>query len=92
MSPTRVLVIGGYGFLGATIAHAFTQAGWHVSRGSRSPHTSDALHVDLDEPDTVRRAAATMDLIVNTVPDNDFVAERSVLRDGGLLLNVATLD
>lgn len=92
MSPTRVLVIGGYGFLGATIATAFTEAGWHVSRGSRSPHTAGATHVDLDEPDTVRRAAATVDVVVNTVPDTDFVAEKAVLRDGGLLLNVATLD
>lgn len=92
VSPTRVLVIGGYGFLGATIATAFAQAGWHVSRGSRSPHTNGATHVNLDEPDTVRRAAATMDVVVNTVPDTDFVAEKAVLRDGGLMLNVATLD
>lgn len=91
MSPKRALIIGGQGFLGTTIATAFTQSGWEVLRGSRSPQASGTIHVDLADPDTVRRAAADVDLVVNTVPDNNLVAETVILHAGGLLLNIATI-
>jgi hypothetical protein len=91
MSAKRVLIIGGHGFLGTTIAAAFAQSGWDVLRGSRSPQESSTAHVDLADPDTIRHASADVDLVVNTVPDTGLVAETVILHGGGLLLNVSTL-
>jgi hypothetical protein len=73
----RVLVLGGQGVLGPVIADAFAAAGWTTLRGGRRPVPgADFRHVDLDEPETVEKALAEVDLIVSTVPDERLVAER----------------
>lgn len=92
MSPKSVLVIGGYGFLGSTIADAFEQEGWQVRRGSRALRDSAAVLVELSDPDTIRKAAQGVDMVVNTVPDPHLSAESVILHSGGMLLNVATID
>jgi hypothetical protein len=76
--------------LGRVIAQAFANEGWEVFHGARRPVGGDAFRrVDLDRPQTVAEAASNADLLVNTVPDSRMSAERVVLEQGGLLLNVA---
>jgi hypothetical protein len=88
----RVLVIGAQGVLGSLLNGAFAQAGWSVLRGGRRPdERADFRYVDLDEPETVARAADDVDVIVTAVPDLTLTAERMVLDRGGLLINVSAL-
>ena len=77
----RVLVIGAQGVLGTLVARAFDEAGWQVTRGARrcdSEHLRHVdlhfRHVDLEEPETLERALAEVDTVVNTVPDENLVA------------------
>ncbi len=88
----RVLVLGGQGALGTAIAAAFGAAGWTAIRAGRRPDSgADFRRVDLDEPDTLKRALDDIDLIVSTVPDEGLVAERLVLTQGGVLINVSAV-
>jgi NAD(P)-dependent dehydrogenase (short-subunit alcohol dehydrogenase family) len=88
----RVLVIGAQGVLGALLVRGFEHAGWKVTRGGRRPdERSDFLHVDLDEPETVSTAIGHADVVLNPVPDDELVAERMVLDQGGLLINVSAM-
>lgn len=92
-SGRSVLVIGAAGVLGSTVAAAFTESGWEVERGVRRPDgTPGSVLLDLDRPDTVAAAIDGVDLVVNTVPHEDFVPENLVLQRGGRLLNVVTID
>jgi NAD(P)-dependent dehydrogenase (short-subunit alcohol dehydrogenase family) len=92
LTPGRVLVLGGQGVLGTAIAAAFCAAGWTSIRAGRRPDPgADFRSVDLDEPDTLEQAADDVDLIVSTVPDERLVAERTVLKRGGLLINVSAM-
>ena len=91
-SVGRVLVLGGQGVLGTAIAVAFGAAGWTSIRAGRRPDSgTDFRPVDLDEPDTLERALDGIDLIVSTVPDERLVAERLVLKRGGVLINVSAM-
>ena len=91
-SAGRVLVLGGQGVLGSAIAGAFGAAGWTSIRAGRRPDPgADFRPVDLDEPDTLERALDGIDLIVSTVPDDRLVAERMVLKHGGVLINVSAM-
>jgi NAD(P)-dependent dehydrogenase (short-subunit alcohol dehydrogenase family) len=86
----RVLVIGAQGVLGGLVAKAFQDAGWSVRRGGRRP-APDGTLVDLDQPDTVERALSPEELVINTVPHPGLVAERKVLDQGGMLINISAL-
>jgi hypothetical protein len=89
-SGGRVLVLGGQGVLGSAIAGAFGAAGWTSIRAGRRPDSgADFRPVDLDEPDTLEAALDGIDLIVSAVPDERLVAERLVLKRGGVLINVS---
>ena len=91
-SASRVLVLGGQGVLGTAIAGAFAAAGWTSVRAGRRPDPgADFRLVDLDEPDTLEQAVDGVDLIVSTVPDERLVAERMVLKRGGVLINVSAM-
>src|SRR5947209_15282319 len=87
---SAALVIGSQGALGSTVVRAFERAGWEVHRAARRPGTSFRL-VDLDTPETLRRAFDGVDVIVNTVPHPALAAESAVLERGGLLLNISAL-
>ena len=88
----RVLILGGQGVLGTMIAETFTASGWTAMRGGRRPESgADFRHVDLTRPETLEKAFAESDLIVNTVPDEQLVAERMVLDGGGALINVSAM-
>lgn len=91
-SAPQVLVIGAQGTMGSLLSDAFGRAGWSVLRGGRRPDDrEDFRHADLDEPESVARAAGEADLIVTSVPDLGLTAERMVLDRGGLLINVSAL-
>lgn len=85
----RVLVIGAQGALGATTAMTFERAGWATHRAGRRP--DDRPHfrqLDLDRPETFESAMSEVDVVVSSVPHLGMTAERHILRNGGLLLNL----
>ncbi len=86
----RVLVIGARGALGALAGHAFRDAGWAVRLGARRPGP-EQIWLDLDRPESIAAALQAEELVVNTVPHPDLVAERHVLARGGALINVSAL-
>ena len=86
----RVLVIGAQGALGGLTVGAFRDAGWAVRPAARRPEHGQ-VRVDLDQPDSVRAALQEHELIVNTVPHTELIAERHVLETGGTLINASAL-
>jgi hypothetical protein len=86
----RALVIGGRGVLGGLAVRAFSEAGWQVRSGVRGAGAAE-IELDLDRPESVRAALREHELVVNTVPHSDLIAERLVLEHGGTLINIATL-
>src|SRR5687768_14928198 len=84
-----VLVIGAQGVLGTFLAREFSSAGWQVIRAGRRPEDApDFRLVDLDDPADLRQACAGMDLVVNTAHHRELAPERTVLRQGGTLINL----
>lgn len=76
MNPTRVVIIGGTGFIGSTIANRLSQAGIPTviptRRRSRAGHvlllpTVDAIEADVHDPATLAGVIAGADAVVNTV-------------------------
>jgi hypothetical protein len=86
----RALIIGAGGVFGSLLVRAFTNAGWEVRSGGRLPGTAQ-VEIDLDRADTVAAALDEGELVVNTVPHPDLLAERHVLEHGGTLINVSSL-
>jgi hypothetical protein len=85
-----VLVIGARGVLGSALVRAFEDGGWRVVRGvRRGAGVRGSTVVDLDRPETVAAAVASVDLVVDPVPHPELAAERVVLREGGALLDVS---
>jgi hypothetical protein len=89
-SIKRALIIGGRGVLGELTLRAFAQAGWEARAGVRGAVAGE-VELDLDRPDSVLPALSEHELVVNTVPHPDLVAERLVLEHGGTLINISTL-
>jgi uncharacterized protein YbjT (DUF2867 family) len=88
-AANRVLIIGAQGVLGTLLTRGFREAGWDVVRGGRRPErAADFRLVDLSQPETLARALAEVDLVVSAVRDTRLTAERSVLSQGGMLINV----
>lgn len=86
----HALVIGARGVFGALTVRAFRTAGWAVRSGARRPGPGQ-IQVDLDRPESVAAALQGDELVVNTVPHPDLVAERHILEHGGTLINVSAL-
>ncbi len=87
-----VLVLGAQGVLGTAVVRAFASEGWRVYRGGRRSDDDPGLRlVDLDRPESVAEAIGEADVVVNTVPHAPLTAERVVLEEGGLLINVSAL-
>ncbi len=86
----RALVIGAQGVLGALTVRAFEAAGWAVRAGSRRPKPGQ-VEIDLARRDSIAAAVDGDELVVNTVPHRDLLAERYVLEHGGTLVNVSDL-
>ena len=86
----RALVIGAQGVLGALMVRAFEAAGWVVRSGARRPRPGQ-IEIDLGRRDSIAAAVDEHELVVNTVPHPDLLAERYVLEHGGALINVSDL-
>jgi hypothetical protein len=86
----RVLVIGAQGVMGTLTARAFAAAGWSVRYGARRPLPGQS-GIDLDNAQSIAAAVTDDELVVNTVPHPDLLAERHVLEHGGTLINVSAL-
>ena len=86
----RALIIGAQGVLGALTVTAFEAAGWTVRSGARRPRPGQ-IEIDLGRPESIAAAVDERELIVNTVPHPDLLAERHVLEHGGVLINVSDL-
>jgi hypothetical protein len=86
----RALVIGARGVFGAMTVDAFTAAGWDVRMGVRRPQPGQ-VDIDLDRPELVAAALDEHELVVNTVPHPELLAERHVLEHGGTLINTSSL-
>jgi hypothetical protein len=88
----KVLVIGAQGVVGSFAARAFAEAGWHVTRAGRRPEDApDFRLVDLGEPATVQAACREADLVVGTVHHPELTLQRTILRDGGTLIDLGEL-
>lgn len=89
-SPQSALVIGARGVLGALVVDAFAQRGWTVLEGGRGSSTTPSFrYVDLADSSTLPAALGGVDLVVSTVPDPGLAAERYVLKNGGVMLNLS---
>jgi NAD(P)-dependent dehydrogenase (short-subunit alcohol dehydrogenase family) len=89
-APANALVIGAGGALGSLVSDAFRRRGWTVHDAGRTPITSPSFrYVDLAAPETLPAALQGVDLVVSTVPDQTLTAERHVLANGGLMLNLS---
>lgn len=86
----RALVIGAQGVLGALTVRMFASAGWDVLPAARHPRPGQT-EIDLDRPDSIAAACDGHELVVNTVPHPDLLAERHVLERGGTLVNISAL-
>ena len=92
VSGIVVLVLGAQGVLGTFIARGLREAGFEVVRAGRRPDEDpDFRLVDLRDADAVANGCRDADLVLQTVPDPAFVAERVVLERGGALLGIASL-
>lgn len=92
VSGPRILVLGAQGVLGSFCARALREAGFEVTRaGRRQEESSDFQLVDVRDPEAVAKACAAAQLVLQTVPDPTFVAERVVADRGGTLLSIASL-
>ncbi len=88
----KALVIGAQGVLGALISRAFAQAGWEVARAGRRPErASDFRLLDLADPVALSEACAEAHVVVNTAHDPELAPERTVLREGGTLIDLIEL-
>jgi NAD(P)-dependent dehydrogenase (short-subunit alcohol dehydrogenase family) len=91
--PRVALVVGAQGVLGHLVAQAFEAAGWHALRAGRRPDPDPSFRlVDVSRPETVLPACREADVVVSTVAHPDLVLERTILRHGGTLINLASLD
>ncbi len=87
-----VLVIGAQGVLGGLAAEVLRANGWRVLRAGRRPEdATDFRWVDLAQPQSIASACSGVDMVINAVEDGACRAERHVLQQGGLLLNMATI-
>jgi NAD(P)-dependent dehydrogenase (short-subunit alcohol dehydrogenase family) len=87
----RVLVIGAQGALGRLCVEALRGSGYDVIRaGRRAEDAPDFRLFDLDDADAVAAACADADLVVSSVRHPGHAAERAVLRNGGMMITLAS--
>jgi NAD(P)-dependent dehydrogenase (short-subunit alcohol dehydrogenase family) len=88
----KALVIGAQGVLGSAISSAFAEAGWEVLRAGRRPESAaDFRLLDLDDALALSRACEGADLVVNTAHHRALAPERTILRQGGTLIDLIEL-
>lgn len=74
--------------LGTAVAERFESAAWTVHRAGRRPDSREGFRqLDLDLPESLPSALSGLDLVISSVPDPSFAAERVILERGGVLIN-----
>jgi hypothetical protein len=88
----KALVIGAQGVLGGFIAQGLGEAGWDVTRAGRRPeNAADFRQLDLGDPRSVRERVRGFDLVFSTAHHPDLALERTILKDGGTLIDLIEL-
>jgi hypothetical protein len=81
-------VIGANGALGTVLSEQLASAGWTVHPAGRGRDRRERFRqLDLDRSGSVGAALRDVDLVLSTVPDPGWAAERAVLGQGGVLVN-----
>lgn len=84
--------MGAQGVLGGFLARGLADEGWEVTRaGRRAEAASDFRLLDAGDAAAVAEACEEVDLVVNTAHHPELVLERTVLRDGGTLVDLIEL-
>ena len=88
----KALVIGAQGVLGSFISEGLSEAGWGVTRaGRRAEDAADFRQLDLADPKSVSKGARGFDLVVSTAHEPNLALERTILGQGGTLIDLIEL-
>jgi hypothetical protein len=88
----KALVIGAQGVLGNFIAEGLSGAGWEVTRAGRRPEEADDFRqLDLADPKSVSNGVRGFDLVVSTAHEPSLALERTILDQGGTLIDLIEL-
>jgi NAD(P)-dependent dehydrogenase (short-subunit alcohol dehydrogenase family) len=88
----KVLVIGAQGVLGNFIAKHLSKADWEVTRAGRRPEEAQGFRqVDLADAETVSQACREVDMVVSTAHHPELILEKTVLHQGGTLIDLIEL-
>jgi NAD(P)-dependent dehydrogenase (short-subunit alcohol dehydrogenase family) len=88
----KVLVIGAQGVLGSFIAKQLSEFGWEVTRAGRRPEKTQGFRrVDLADHAAVSQACGEIDIVVSTAHHPDLILEKTILREGGTLIDLIEL-
>lgn len=88
----KALVIGAQGVLGNFIAEGLSGAAWEVTRAGRRPEeAADFRQLDLADPKSVSNGARGFDLVVSTAHEPSLALERTILDQGGTLIDLIEL-
>jgi NAD dependent epimerase/dehydratase family len=86
------LVLGAQGVLGSSITRELSAAGWQVTRAGRRPEdAADFCLLDLSDANELRTVFSAADVVVNTAHEPDLTPQRTVLRHGGVLIDLTEL-
>jgi NAD(P)-dependent dehydrogenase (short-subunit alcohol dehydrogenase family) len=89
---TKALVIGAQGVLGNFIAKGLSRASWEVTRAGRRPEqAADFRQLDLADPRSVTQGVRGFDIVVSTAHEPDLALERTILDQGGTLIDLIEL-
>jgi hypothetical protein len=87
----EALVIGAQGVLGKFIAEALS-GDWEVTRAGRRPEeAADFRQLDLADPKSVSNGVRGFDLVVSTAHETSLALERTILDQGGTLIDLIEL-
>jgi hypothetical protein len=88
----KALVIGAQGVLGHFIAKGLSDAAWEVTRAGRRPEgATDFRQLDLADPKSVSNGVRGFDLVVSTAHEPSLALERTILDQGGTLIDLIEL-
>jgi hypothetical protein len=89
---SKALVIGAQGVLGSFIAEGLSDAAWEVTRAGRRPEeATDFCQLDLADPKSISKGVLGFDLVVSTAHEPDLALERTILDQGGTLIDLIEL-
>ena len=88
----KALVVGAQGVLGNFIAEGLSEAAWEVTRAGRRPEeAADFRELDLADPKSVSNGVRGFDLVVSTAHEPGLALERTILDQGGTLIDLIEL-